>query len=212
MKITLKDGSIREYDGPRRVIDIAGEISEGLARAACAGEIDGEVCDLRTEVEEDCSLNILTAREEGGLATLRHTASHVMAQAVKRLYPSAKLAIGPSIADGFYYDIDFAEPISAEDLSKIEGEMKKIVKEALSVERFELPRAEAIRLMEEKEEPYKVELIQDLPEDSVISFYRQGEFTDLCAGPHLMNTKEVGKAYRLLNIAGAYSHYFRDRK
>lgn len=204
MKITLKDGSIREYDGPRRVIDIAGEISEGLARAACAGEIDGEVCDLRTEVEEDCSLNILTAREEGGLATLRHTASHVMAQAVKRLYPSAKLAIGPSIADGFYYDIDFAEPISAEDLSKIEGEMKKIVKEALPVERFELPRAEAIRLMEEKEEPYKVELIQDLPEDSVISFYRQGEFTDLCAGPHLMNTKEVGKAYRLLNIAGAY--------
>ena len=171
---------------------------------ACAGEVDGERVDLRTVVDKDCTLNILTAKDEGGLATLRHTASHVMAQAIKRLYPEAKLAIGPSIADGFYYDIDFASPIAAEDLEKIEAEMKKIVKEALPIERFTLPRNEAIALMKEKEEPYKVELIEDLPEGEEISFYRQGDFTDLCAGPHLMNTKEVGKAYKLTSIAGAY--------
>lgn len=149
-------------------------------------------------------MNILTARDEKGLAALRHSASHVMAQAVKRLYPEAKLAIGPSIADGFYYDIDFAEPVAAEDLEKIEAEMKKIVKEALPIERFSLPREEAIALMKEKEEPYKVELIEDLPEGEEISFYKQGEFTDLCAGPHLMSTKDVGKAYKLTSIAGAY--------
>ncbi len=155
-------------------------------------------------VDKDCQLNILTARDEKGLAALRHTASHVMAQAVKRLYPDAKLAIGPSIADGFYYDIDFASPIAAEDLEKIEAEMKKIIKEGLPLERFTLPREEALALMREKEEPYKVELIQDLPEGEEISFYKQGEFTDLCAGPHLMNTKDVGKAYKLMSIAGAY--------
>lgn len=149
-------------------------------------------------------MNILTARDEKGLAALRHSASHVMAQAVKRLYPEAKLAIGPSIADGFYYDIDFAEPVAAEDLEKIEAEMKKIVKEALPIERFSLPRKEAIAFMKEKEEPYKVELIEDLPEGEEISFYKQGEFTDLCAGPHLMSTKDVGKAYKLTSIAGAY--------
>lgn len=204
MKVTLKDGSVKEYAQPMSVIAIAEDISAGLARVACAGEINGEGVDLRTVIDSDCSLNILTAKDEKGLAALRHTASHVMAQAVKRLYPSAKLAIGPSIADGFYYDIDFAEPISAEDLEKIEGEMKKIVKEALPLERFTLPREEALALMKEKEEPYKVELIEDLPEGEEISFYRQGEFTDLCAGPHLMNTKDVGKAYKLLNIAGAY--------
>ena len=186
------------------VLDIASDISAGLARVACAGEVDGERVDLRTVVDKDCTLNILTAKDEGGLATLRHTASHVMAQAIKRLYPEAKLAIGPSIADGFYYDIDFASPIAAEDLEKIEAEMKKIVKEALPIERFTLPRNEAIALMKEKEEPYKVELIEDLPEGEEISFYRQGDFTDLCAGPHLMNTKEVGKAYKLTSIAGAY--------
>jgi threonyl-tRNA synthetase len=204
MKVTLKDGSVKEYAESKSIYEIALDISEGLARAACAGEIDGEVADLRTPVEKDCELNILTARDEHGLSTLRHTASHVMAQAVKRLYPEAKLAIGPSIADGFYYDIDFTEPITAEDLEKIEAEMKKIIKEALPIERFTLPRNEAIAFMKEKEEPYKVELIEDLPEDAEISFYRQGEFTDLCAGPHLRSTKEVGKAYKLTSIAGAY--------
>ena len=204
MIITLKDGSQKEYAQPMSVIDIAADISSGLARMACAGEIDGEAVDLRTMVDKDCSLNILTAKDEKGLAALRHTASHVMAQAVKRLYPDAKLAIGPSIADGFYYDIDFATPISAADLAKIEAEMKKIIKEALPLERFTLPRDEALELMRKKEEPYKVELIEDLGEGEEISFYKQGEFTDLCAGPHLMNTKEVGKAYKLTSLAGAY--------
>ncbi|MCI9362520.1 MAG: threonine--tRNA ligase [Hungatella sp.] len=204
MKVTLKDGSCKEYSQPMSVIDIAADISAGLARMACTGEIDGESVDLRTVVDKDCSLNILTAKDEKGLAALRHTASHVMAQAVKRLYPDAKLAIGPSIADGFYYDIDFASPITAEDMEKIETEMKKIIKEALPLERFTLPREEALAFMREKKEPYKVELIEDLPEGEEISFYKQGEFTDLCAGPHLMNTKEVGKAYKLTSLAGAY--------
>ena len=204
MKVTLKDGSFKEYAQPLAVIDIAKDISEGLARMACVAEIDGEVKDLRTIVDKDCTLNIFTAKDPEGLAALRHTASHVMAQAIKRIWPGTKLAIGPSIADGFYYDIDRDEPVTSDDLAKIEAEMKKIIKEALPLERFELPRAEAIALMKEKNEPYKVELIEDLPEDSIISFYKQGEFTDLCAGPHLMNTKEVGKAFKLMNIAGAY--------
>ena len=204
MKVTLKDGSVKEYAQPMAVIDIAKDISEGLARMACVAEINGEEADLRTVVYSDCQLNILTAKDAEGLAALRHTASHVMAQAIKRLWPDTKLAIGPSIADGFYYDVDPVNPITADDLEKIEAEMKKIIKEALPLERFELPRAEAIALMKEKDEPYKVELIEDLPEDSVISFYKQGEFTDLCAGPHLMTTKEIGKAFKLMNIAGAY--------
>ncbi len=204
MKVTLKDGSVREYASPLSVIDIAKDLSEGLARMACVGEVDGETVDLRTVIGRDCAVNILTAKEEKGLAALRHSASHVMAQAVKRLHPEAKLAIGPSIADGFYYDIDPAEPITAEDLPKIEAEMKKIIKEALPIKRFTLPRAEAIAFMEEKGEPYKVELIRDLPEDAQISFYEQGEFTDLCAGPHLMSTKDVGKAYKITSLAGAY--------
>ena len=204
MKVTLKDGSFKEYAQPMAVIDIAKDISEGLARMACVAEIDGEVKDLRTIVDKDCTLNIFTAKDPEGLAALRHTASHVMAQAIKRLWPETKLAIGPSIADGFYYDIDRDEPVTSDDLAKIEAEMKKIIKEALPLERFELPRAQAIEFMKEKNEPYKVELIEDLPEDSIISFYKQGEFTDLCAGPHLMNTKEVGKAFKLMNIAGAY--------
>ena len=204
MKITLKDGSVKEYASAMSVLDIAKDLSEGLARAACAGEMDGEVVDLRTVIDRDCQLNILTARDEKGLAALRHTASHVMAQAVKRLYPDTKLAIGPSIADGFYYDVDPASPMTAEDMGKIEAEMKKIVKENLPIERFTLPREEAIAFMKEKEEPYKVELIEDLPEGAEISFYRQGEFVDLCAGPHLMSTKDIGKAYKLLNLAGAY--------
>ena len=202
MKITLKDGSVKEYAESKSVYEIALDISEGLARAACAGEVNGEVVDLRTVVSEDCELSILTANDEKGLAALRHTASHVLAEAVKRLYPEAKLAIGPSIDTGYYYDFEHA-PFSNEDLETIEKEMKKIIKEGAKIERFELPRAEAIALMEEKGEPYKVELINDLPEDSVISFYRQGEFVDLCAGPHLMSTKGV-KAFKLISSSGAY--------
>ena len=204
IKVTLKDGSVKEYENALSAIEIAQDISAGLARVAAAAEVDGEPVDLRTVIDHDCTLNILTAKDEEGLSTLRHTASHVMAQAIKRLWPEVKLAIGPSIADGFYYDVDPETPITADDLPKIEAEMKKIIKEALPLERFELPRAEAIALMQEKGEPYKVELIQDLPEDAVISFYKQGEFTDLCAGPHLMSTKEVGKAFKLMSIAGAY--------
>jgi len=202
MKITLKDGSVKEYAHAMSIIDIAFDISEGLARAACAGEIDGKVEDLRTIVDKDCELNILTLRDEKGLAAYRHTTSHVMAEAVKRLYPQAKLAIGPSIDTGFYYDFEI-ESFSREDLDKIEAEMKKIIKEGKELERFTLPRAEAIKFMEEKGEPYKVELIQDLPEDAEISFYSQGEFTDLCAGPHLMSTKNI-KAFKLISSSGAY--------
>ena len=204
MKVTLKDGSVKEYAQAMSVIDIAKDLSEGLARAACAGEVDGEVVDLRTVVDHDAAVNILTAKDEKGLAALRHTASHVMAQAVKRLYPNTKLAIGPSIADGFYYDMEFETPLTSDDFEKIEAEMKKIVKEDLKIERFTLPREKAIEFMKEKEEPYKVELIEDLPEGEEISFYQQGEFVDLCAGPHLMRTKEVGKAFKIMSLAGAY--------
>ena len=204
MIITLKDGSKKEYSEAKSVIDVAFDISEGLARAACAGEVDGEVVDLRTVVDHDAAVNILTAKDEKGLAALRHTTSHVMAQAVKRLYPNTKLAIGPSIADGFYYDMEFETPLTSDDFEKIEAEMKKIVKEDLKIERFTLPREKAIEFMKEKEEPYKVELIEDLPEGEEISFYQQGEFVDLCAGPHLMSTKEVGKAFKIMSLAGAY--------
>ena len=203
MIITLKDGSTKEYAEAKSVVEIASDISEGLARVACAGEVDGEVVDLRTVVDRDCELNILTFDSEGGKGAFRHTTSHIMAQAIKRLFPEVKLAIGPSIEDGFYYDIDSDEPITAEDLPKIEAEMKKIVKENLTITRFTKPRAEAIEFFKEKNEPYKVELIEDLPEDSEISFYQQGEFVDLCAGPHLMTTKPV-KAFKLTSLAGAY--------
>lgn len=203
MIITLKDGSKKEYAEARSVLDIASDISEGLARNACAGEVDGEVVDLRTVIDKDCELNILTFDSEGGKGAFRHTTSHIMAQAIKRLFPNVKLAIGPSIEDGFYYDIDSDEPLVAEDLPRIEAEMKKIVKENLAITRFTKPRAEAIEFFKEKNEPYKVELIEDLPEDSEISFYQQGEFVDLCAGPHLMTTKPV-KAFKLTSLAGAY--------
>lgn len=203
MIITLKDGSTKEYDKAMSIYEIAEDISQGLARAACAGEVDGAVKDLRTVIFDDCSLNILTAQDEKGLAALCHTTSHVLAEAVKRLYPNAKLAIGPSIENGFYYDFE-CEPFSREDLDALEAEMKKIIKEGAKLERFELPREEAIAFMEDKNEPYKVELIQDLPEDAVISFYRQGDnFTDLCAGPHLMSTKNI-KAFKLISSSGAY--------
>ncbi len=202
MKITLKDGSVKEYSEALSVYDIAKDISEGLARVACAGEIDGEVVDLRTVIDKDCSLNILTANDKEGLKVIRHTASHVLAEAVKRLFPNAKITIGPAIEDGFYYDFD-AEPFSREDLDKLEAEMKKIIKEGHELKRFTLPRNEAIQFMKDRNEPYKVELIEDLPEDAEISFYDQGEFVDLCAGPHLMTTKGI-KAFKLTFSSMAY--------
>ena len=202
MKIMLKDGSSKEYDKSMSVYEIAADISEGLARAACAGEVDGKVVDLRTVLQEDCSLNILTANDPQGLRTIRHTTAHVLAEAVKRLFPNAKCAIGPSIDEGFYYDFD-AEPFSREDLDRLEAEMKKIIKEGNQLERFTLPRNEAIQFMKEKDEPYKVELIEDLPEDAEISFYDQKGFVDLCAGPHLMSTKGI-KAFKLISSSMAY--------
>lgn len=210
MKITLKDGSVKEYEKAMSVIDIASDISEGLARAACAGEVNGEVVDLRTVVDNDCELNILTFNDEKGKAAYRHTTSHVLAEAVKRVFPEAKLAIGPSIDTGFYYDFEH-EPFSREDLDKIEAEMKKVIKENAALERFGLPREEAIKLMEERNEPYKVELINDLPEDAVISFYKQGDFVDLCAGPHLMKTGVI-KAFKLISSSGAYWRGNSDNK
>ena len=209
MKITLKDGSVKEYVQAMRVYDIAADISEGLARAACAGEVDGRVVDLRTVIGQDCSLNILTASDPEGLKVSRHTASHVLAEAVKRLFPEAKVTIGPAIEEGFYYDFD-AAPFSREDLDKLEAEMKKIIKEGHKLERFTLPRAEAVKFMEERNEPYKVELIRDLPEDAEISFYDQGGFVDLCAGPHLMSTKNI-KAYKLISSSMAYWRGDSDR-
>ena len=203
MQITLKDGVVKEYDSAMSVLDIARSISEGLARNACAGLLDGEVVDVRTLVDHDCELQILTFQDEEGRLAFRHTAAHILAQAVKRLFPEAKLAIGPAIQDGFYYDFDREEPFTPEDLEKLEAEMKKIAKENLEIRRFTLPRAEAIALMQEKAEPYKVQLIEDLPEDAELSFYEQGEFVDLCAGPHLVSTKPV-KAFKLTSIAGAY--------
>ena len=203
IKVTLKDGVVKEFESPVSVLQIAESISEGLARNACCGLVDGEVKDLRFVVENDAQVSICTFDDEDGKRAFRHTASHIMAQAIKRLFPETKLAIGPSIADGFYYDFDRETPFTEEDLQHIEAEMKKIAKENIAIERFELPREEAIKFMEEKGEPYKVELIKDLPEDAVISFYKQGEFTDLCAGPHLMSTKPV-KAVKLTSVAGAY--------
>ena len=202
MKVTLKDGSVKEYSEAKSVYDIALDISEGLARAACAGELNGEVVDLRTMVEDDCELNIITTRDEASLPIIRHTASHILAEAVKKLFPEAKITIGPSIDDGFYYDFDH-EPFSREDLDALEAEMKKIIKKGNKITRFTLPREEAIKFMEEKNEPFKVELIKDLPEDAEISFYDQGDFVDLCAGPHLMSTKQV-KAFKLISSSMAY--------
>ena len=202
MKITLKDGSVKEYAESKSVYDIALDISEGLARAACCGKVNGEVVDLRTVLDQDCELSICTANDPEGLSTIRHTTSHVLAEAVKHLFPNAKLAIGPSIDTGFYYDFDH-ESFSREDLDALEAEMKKIIKQGEKLERFTLPRDEAIKFMEEKGEPYKVELIRDLPEDAEISFYSQGEFVDLCAGPHLMSTKSI-KAFKLISSSMAY--------
>jgi threonyl-tRNA synthetase len=203
IKVTLKDGSVKEYNKGITIMEVAESISSGLARVALAGEVDGEVKDLGHKLEKDCSLNLLTFDNEGGRHAYRHTSSHIMAQAVKRLYPEAKLAIGPSIDNGFYYDFDIDKPFSVDDLEKIENEMSKIIKEDLPLERFTLPREEAIKFMEEKGEPYKVELINELPEGEEISFYKQGDFVDLCAGPHVPSTGKI-KAFKLLSVAGAY--------
>ncbi|MCF0122446.1 MAG: threonine--tRNA ligase [Lachnospiraceae bacterium] len=203
MIVTLKNGSIKEYSSPISVLDIAMDISKDFGYMATAGKLNGKVVDLRHVVDKDCSLNILTANDPEGLAVYRHTTAHIMAQAIKRLYFQAKLAIGPSIANGFYYDIDIEGGFTLEDLGKIEAEMEKIIKEAIPLKRFILTRDDAVIFMRERKEPYKIELIEDLPKESEISFYAQNEFVDLCAGPHLMNTKLV-KAFKLISLAGAY--------
>lgn len=203
IKIELKDGSNIEVEKESSVLDVAKKISEGLARVALAGIVNGEVKDLRYELNKDCKLEIVTFDNLEGKKAYWHTTSHIMAQAIKRIFPEVKLAIGPSIDNGFYYDFDVEKPFTEDDLAKIENEMKKIIKEDLAIERFTLPRDEAIKFMKEKQEPYKVELIEDLPEDEEISFYKQGEFTDLCAGPHVMKTGSI-KAVKLLTTSGAY--------
>ncbi|MGF7143260.1 threonyl-tRNA synthetase [Anaerotaenia torta] len=203
MRILLKDGAVREYQNPVTVLQVAGEISPSLQRAACAGRINGVCVDLRHEIKEDCSLEILTFEDEEGRAAFRHTASHILAQAVKRLYPGARLAIGPAIKDGFYYDIEFEAAFTLEDMERVEAVMKEIIQEELEIERFTMEREAAVAYMNSWEEFYKVQLIEDLPEQEEISFYRQGEFVDLCAGPHLMNTRQI-KAWKLTSMAGAY--------
>ena len=201
IKVTLKDGSVKEFEKGVSVLDVARGISEGLARNALCGIVNGEVVDLRHTLNDDVELSICTFDSKEGKDALRHTASHVLAYAVKRLFPEVKIAIGPAIDNGFYYDFDKEVAFTTEDLQKIEAEMKKIIKENPEIERFELPRDEALELM--KDEPYKVELINDLGEDEVISFYKMGDFTDLCAGPHIMSLKPM-KAVKLLRSAGAY--------
>ncbi|MBK5241994.1 threonine--tRNA ligase [Clostridium sp.] len=203
VNITLKDGSMKAYESGITVFEIAKDISEGLARVACAGMMNDKTVDLRYKITEDCELSILTFDSEEGQRAFRHTATHILAQAVKRLFPATKLAIGPAIDGGFYYDFDKHGSFSAEEITKIEAEMKKIVKADLPIERFELPRSEAIAFMADENESFKVALIEDLPVDAIISFYKHGEFTDLCAGPHLMSTKYI-KAFKLTQVAGAY--------
>ncbi len=203
VKVTLKDGTIKEYESGITILEIAQDISKRLAKVALAGEINGEVVDLRMPIKEDVHLNILTFEDQGGKHAYWHTTTHIMAQAVKRLFPDAKLAIGPAIENGFYYDFDVEQPFTPEDLEKIENEMKKIIKENLPIERYVLPKDQAIKQAEEQSENYKLELINDFHEDEIISFYRQGEFIDLCAGPHVSSTGNI-KAFKLLSIAGAY--------
>ena len=203
IKVTLKGGDVREYENGTNLLDMAKSISEGLARNCLAADVNGETKEMNFVPESDCEVSFLTFNDENGRKAYRHTASHVLAQAIKRLYPNTKLAIGPAIEDGYYYDFEFETPITTGDFEKIEAEMKKIIKENIPLEKYELPRDEAIKLMKEKDEPYKVELIEDLPDDAVISFYKQGDFVDLCAGPHLMSTGKL-KAIKLQILAGAY--------
>ena len=203
IEVELKDGSKKQVEAGQSVLGVAKSISEGLARVALAGRVDGKVVDLRYNLNQNCKLEILTFDDEDGKKAYWHTTSHIMAQAIKRLYKNVKLAIGPAIDAGFYYDFDTDYRFSEADFEKIEAEMKKIIKEDLPIERFELPRNEAIKLMKDAGEDYKVELIEDLPEDEVLSFYKQGEFTDLCAGPHLMSTGKV-KCVKIMSTSGAY--------
>ena len=203
IKVTLKGGDIREYENGTNLLDMAKSISEGLARNCLAADVNGETKEMNFVPESDCEVSFLTFNDENGRKAYRHTASHVLAQAIKRLYPNTKLAIGPAIEDGYYYDFEFETPITTGDFEKIEAEMKKIIKENIPLEKFELPRDEAIKFMKKKDEPYKVELIENLPDDAVISFYKQGDFVDLCAGPHLMSTGKL-KAVKLQSLAGAY--------
>ncbi|MGN0639507.1 MAG: threonine--tRNA ligase [Oscillospiraceae bacterium] len=202
IKVQLKDGEIKEFEAGISAFDAAREL--GLAKTACAAEIDGKVCDMRTKLEKDCALNILTFADEQGKRAFNHTASHILAQAVKRLFPNVKLAIGPAIDNGFYYDFDTDTPFTTETLAQIEAEMKKIVKESIKIEQFTLAPDEAVKFLEEQGEPYKVELCKEHADKGEnISFYKQGDFTDLCAGPHLMSTSPV-KAYKLTSVTGAY--------
>ena len=203
MIITLKDGSSKEYENGKTVLEIAKDLSEGLARVTLGAIVDGKVVEANTVLDKDCNLQILTFKDPEGRKIYRHTCAHVLAQAVKSVYPTVKLAIGPAIDDGFYYDFDFTTPISLEQLDKVEEEMKRIIKANYPLERFVLPRKEALKLMKGFDEPYKVELINDLPKDAEISFYRQGNFTDLCAGPHLPSTGMI-KAFKLTSLTGAY--------
>ena len=203
MIITLKDGSSKEYENGKTVLEIAKDLSEGLARVTLGAIVDGKVVEANTVLDKDCNLQILTFKDPEGRKIYRHTCAHVLAQAVKSVYPTVKLAIGPAIDDGFYYDFDFTTPISLEQLDKVEEEMKRIIKANYPLERFVLPRKEALKLMKGFDEPYKVELINDLPKDAEISFYRQGHFTDLCAGPHLPSTGMI-KAFKLTSLTGAY--------
>lgn len=203
MIITLKDGSSKEYENGKTVLEIAKDLSEGLARVTLGAIVDGKVVEANTVLDRDCNLQILTFKDPEGRKIYRHTCAHVLAQAVKSIYPTVKLAIGPAIDDGFYYDFDFTTPISMEQLDKVEEEMKRIIKANYPLERFVLPRKEALKLMKGFDEPYKVELINDLPKDAEISFYRQGNFTDLCAGPHLPSTGMI-KAFKLTSLTGAY--------
>ena len=211
IKVTLKDNTVKEFEKGITAYEAAKEISAGLARIACAAKINGRDADLRDTLESDCTLEILTFEDEYGRRTFRHTASHIMAQAVKRLYPQAKLAIGPAVDDGFYYDFDIEDKFTPEDLAKIEAEMKKIVREDIKIERFLMTREEAVKYFEEKGEPYKAELVADIPEGENISFYTQGDFTDLCAGAHLMSTGAV-KAFKLTSATGAYWRGDSDKK
>ncbi len=202
MKVTLKDGSCKEYESAMSVIDIAKDISEGLARVACVAEVDDEVVDLRTVIEKDCTLNILIFDSDAGKKASRHTCAHVMAEAVQNLYPEAKLTIGPAIENGFYYDFDMPS-LTREDLDKIEAEMKKIIKKGDTLERYTLSKEEAVKLMTERDEPYKVEMIEEHPDTDTLTFYQQGDFIEFCAGPHLMSTKQI-KAFKLTSSSGAY--------
>ena len=211
IKVSLKDGLVKEFEAGVSAAEVAKSLGMGLYKAATCAKLDGEVVDLRTPLEQDCTLEILTFEDDYGRRTFRHTASHIMAQAVKRLYPDVKLAIGPAVDDGFYYDFDLDAKFTPDDLEKIEAEMKKIVKEDIKIERFLMTREEAVKYFEEKGEPYKAELVADIPEGEKISFYTQGDFTDLCAGAHLMSTGAV-KAFKLTSATGAYWRGDSDKK